>query len=132
MRSSCAFEWMATSGIIARDEELHVVAVSVYVDESVARVEQRVHVGDVDVAVEVRLEERGHRDLAAGMTGGELLVVEDDEIGQLGHVVFLFSLPLLITGRRRLCNTRRSEDEPRGRPSRNLGSAHRSEKETVC
>ncbi len=69
----------------SREEELEMLLGQVEVDQITARFEERVHVGDVHGAIEVSLEERGHGDLARGVASGELLVVEDDEIGQLGH-----------------------------------------------
>ena len=69
----------------SREEELEVLLRQVEVDELTPCLEERVHVRDVDLAIEVGLEERRHRDLARRVTRGELLVIEDDEIGQLGH-----------------------------------------------
>ena len=67
------------------EEELEVLLREVEVDQVPPRVEERVHVRDVDCAVEVSLEQRSHWDLRRGVARGELLVIEDDEIGQLCH-----------------------------------------------
>jgi hypothetical protein len=69
----------------SREEELQMLFRQREADEIAPRVEKPVHVGDVHGAVEVGLEEGVHRDLAGRVARGELLVVEDDEIGQLGH-----------------------------------------------
>ena len=95
------------------DEELHVVARERELDETVARVEKRLHVGDVDVAVEVRFEERGHGDaVAVACIGGELLVVEDDEIGQLGHGCLFFLAGLCGEPSRANAGRGRAETRP--------------------
>ncbi len=70
----------------AGDEELQVVLRQRITDELATGVQKSVHVRDVDQAIQVALEQRGHRNLARCVPGSEAAVLEGHEIGQLGRL----------------------------------------------
>ena len=113
-----------------RDEELHVVARERVRDEAVARLEERVHVGDVDVAVEVRLEEGGHGDLRAGITSLRASCRGRRRNRSAGSRVCLFFVVVFRAEYGRQKRTaRRDHMECHALATSASGS---SEKETVC
>ncbi len=92
IRSSCALEWIATSGRNRVKKKLHVVSSERIGDEVLSRVEEGVHVRDVHEPIEVGLEEGRHGDFPSGVACRKRRVAERNEVSQIAHRSFSFSL----------------------------------------